>query len=422
MLKDERKLRAVSALNSEGTGMKRNGIYFKWGLTAFCTVCAILLVYDTFFAAGASFAGRLMVILAPVLYGAFIAYLLAPVVDFFERTLLEPITQRIPFKGRGRGLLCRTVSLLLTFLAVFILFYVLLSILLPELYKSVVQLVNNAESYYNTIYHWINDLLEKNPDVEAWVTAQLDTSYQSLLSWLSSKVVPQVQTLLSAAAGGVMEVLNFLKDMVVGLIVSVYLLATKERCAASCRRLLYSLMAEDRARWTLRGIAKIDSIFSGFVRGKLLDSLIIGILCFVCSSLLRFPYTPLVSVVVGVTNIIPFFGPIIGAVPCVMILIIVDPWAALRFGILVLALQQFDGNILGPKILGDSTGLSAIWVLVSIVVCGGLFGFPGMLLGVPTFAVLYSLVQEWVNLRLRRKGIDGEGRPLPDQPSQPPEE
>ena len=109
---------------------------------------------------------------------------------------------------------------------------------------------------------------------------------------------------------------------------------------------------------------------------------------------------------------IPFFGPIIGAVPCIMILIIVDPWAALRFAVLVLALQQFDGNILGPKILGDSTGLSAIWVLVSIVVCGGLFGFPGMLLGVPTFAVLYALVREWVNHRLQAKGIDGDGKPL----------
>ena len=385
--------------------MKRNGIYFKWGLTAFCTVCAILLVYDTFFASGASFAGRLMVILAPVLYGAFIAYLLAPVVDFFERTLLEPITQRIPFKGRGRGLLCRTVSLILTFLVVFILFYVLLSILLPELYKSVVQLVNNAESYYNTIYHWINDLLEKNPDVEAWVTAQLDTSYQNLLSWLSSKVVPQVQTLLSAAAGGVMEVLNFLKDMVVGLIVSVYLLATKERCAASCRRLLYSLMVEDRARWTLRGIAKIDSIFSGFVRGKLLDSLIIGILCFVCSSLLRFPYTPLVSVVVGVTNIIPFFGPFLGAIPSAFLILLVSPMKCLYFLLFVLVLQQFDGNILGPKILGESTGLPSFWVLFSILLFGGLFGFAGMVLGVPVFAVLYVVVRGFVSGRLKEKNI-----------------
>ena len=151
----------------------------------------------------------------------------------------------------------------------------------------------------------------------------------------------------------------------------------------------------------------------GFINGKLIDSAIIGALCFVLTMIFRIPYPVLVSVVVGATNIIPFFGPIIGAVPCVMILLIVDPWAALRFGVLVIALQQFDGNILGPKILGDSTGLSAIWVLVAIVVGGGLFGFPGMLLGVPTFAVLYSLVREWTNARLESKGIDADGNPLP---------
>ena len=150
----------------------------------------------------------------------------------------------------------------------------------------------------------------------------------------------------------------------------------------------------------------------GFINGKLTDSAIIGVLCFILNLILQIPYNILIAVIIGVTNVIPFFGPIIGAVPCIMILIIVDPWSALRFAVLVLALQQFDGNILGPKILGDSTGLSAIWVLVSIVVCGGLFGFPGMLLGVPTFAVLYALVREWVNHRLKEKGIDGDGNPL----------
>jgi len=151
-----------------------------------------------------------------------------------------------------------------------------------------------------------------------------------------------------------------------------------------------------------------NRIFVGFINGKIIDSAIIGVLCFILNLILQIPYNILIAVIIGVTNVIPFFGPIIGAVPCIMILIIVDPWAALRFAVLVLALQQFDGNILGPKILGDSTGLSAIWVLVSIVVCGGLFGFPG----VPTFAVLYALVREWVNHRLREKGIDGDGNPL----------
>ena len=161
-----------------------------------------------------------------------------------------------------------------------------------------------------------------------------------------------------------------------------------------------------------------NRFFSGFLNGKILDSAIIGVLCFILTVLLRIDFAVLISVVIGVTNIIPFFGPIVGAIPCIFILLIVDPWQALRFSILVLGLQQFDGNILGPKILGDSTGISAFWVLVSIVIGGGLFGFPGMLLGVPTFAVLYSLLGDWVRSRLKAKGIrapEGEAPACPDE-------
>ena len=157
-------------------------------------------------------------------------------------------------------------------------------------------------------------------------------------------------------------------------------------------------------------------ILSGFISGKLLDSLIIGLIALVCCNLFRFPYPALVATIIGVTNVIPFFGPFIGAIPCALLILLVSPIQCVYFCIFVLVLQQFDGNILGPKILGDSTGLSAIWVLVSIVVCGGLFGFPGMVLGVPTFAVLYALVRDWVNKRLALKRLDGNGRPLDGAP------
>ena len=200
---------------------------------------------------------------------------------------------------------------------------------------------------------------------------------------------------------------------ITALISSIYMLAGKGRLVPQLKKLTYAIAPRTSAERFLSVCSRANGVFVGFINGKLIDSAIIGVLCFILTMIFRIPYPVLVSVVVGVTNIIPFFGPIIGAVPCVMILLIVDPWAAVRFGILVIALQQFDGNILGPKILGDSTGLSAIWVLVAIVVGGGLFGFPGMLLGVPTFAVLYSLVREWTNARLESKGIDGDGNPLP---------
>ena len=393
--------------------MKHESRPVALAVTVFVTVAAILLFYDSLFGQRVvvNIGRQLLQAVQPILYGAFIAYLLSPMVDFFEGHLFASAVAKARSAGRiSRG--ARAVSLILTWLVIYVLFHLLASILLPELYRSVLQLFGSAESYYNTISGWIQHLLESNPDVEHWVTQQMNTYYEDIQTWLTKEALPQATTLMTAVSGGVMTVLVFFKDLLVGIIASVYLLATKEHCAAYARKMTYALVPTRYVDWVLRGARKTDEIFAGFVRGKLLDSLIIGIICFVGCSILKFPYTPLVSVIVGVTNVIPFFGPIIGAVPCIMILIIVDPWAALRFAVLVLALQQFDGNILGPKILGDSTGLSAIWVLVSIVVCGGLFGFPGMLMGVPTFAVLYALVREWVNHRLREKGIDGDGNPL----------
>ena len=190
------------------------------------------------------------------------------------------------------------------------------------------------------------------------------------------------------------------------VISSIYMLLEKATIATQCKKLVYAILPTGKANRMINICSRANNIFSGFINGKILDSAIIGVLCFFLTNILRIDFAVLISVIIGVTNVIPFFGPIVGAVPCVLILLIVDPWQALRFGILALALQQFDGNILGPKILGNSTGISAFWVLVSIVVGGGLFGFAGMVLGVPTFAVIYSLVGEWVHFRLEQKGIE----------------
>lgn len=200
---------------------------------------------------------------------------------------------------------------------------------------------------------------------------------------------------------------------VTALISSVYMLMGKDRLLRQLRKAVPALLPLPRARSVLEVCSRANRVFGGFIIGKIIDSSIIGVLCFVCMTLLRLPFAVLISVIVGVTNIIPFFGPFIGAVPSILILLIVDPIAALKFAVFVLLLQQFDGNILGPKILGDSTGLSALWVLVAIIVSGGLFGFAGMVVGVPVFAVLYALASSFFARRLWEKGIDEEGNPLP---------
>ena len=288
---------------------------------------------------------------------------------------------------------------------------ILLNLILPQVWSSAVELVNNMSTYMRGLDAFVQELINRF-NLEGEGINEMLTAYQDFVQSLTDLAIDKVRTSLPqiwnlgvALGSGVVSALT-------AFIASIYMLSGKNRLVPQLKKLIYATVPKKKAAWFLEVCSQANRIFVGFINGKLIDSAIIGVLCFILNLILRIPYNILIAVIIGVTNVIPFFGPIIGAVPCIMILIIVDPWAALRFAVLVLALQQFDGNILGPKILGDSTGLSAIWVLVSIVVCGGLFGFPGMLLGVPTFAVLYTLVREWVNHRLQAKGIDGDGNPI----------
>lgn len=390
--------------------MSRKNSYVKMGLTVFFTVCAILLFYDTLFGSrtAVKFGRQFVKALQPVFLGALIAYLLAPVVNFFERKLFHVHLSRIRRQGRLSSRRARAASLLLTWMIVCAAGYLLASFLLPELYKSVVQLISSAESYYLTVRGWVERLLESNPDLEDWVTAQLGVYYADIQVWLTREVLPQATTLMTALSGGIVSALNFLLDLLVGVIVSVYLLATKERCAANARKLVCGLFSQVNAGWVLRAVKKVDEIFSGFVRGKLLDSLIIGILCFICCNIFGFPYTPLVSVIVGVTNVIPFFGPFLGAIPSIFLILLVSPIQAVYFALFVLVLQQLDGNVIGPLILGDKTGISSLWVIIAILVGGSFFGVAGMFFGVPVCACLLCAVNFIVETRLRRREMPVE--------------
>ena len=327
--------------------MKKKDSAVRWGLALFLTVGAILLFYDTLFGRRVlpSFGGQLLKALQPVLIGAVLAYLLAPVIDFIENLFFPEQMKKAHAEGRMTSRSARAVSLVVTWAIIGLLCYLLGHVLIPQLYRSVVQLVSSVEGYYNTISGWVEHLLESNPTVEVWVAGQMDKFYESATEWLKNQVFTRTQMLMIAVSGGVLSTLAFLKNLLVGMIVSVYFMATKERCAAHARKLAYSLFSEEAVYWVFRGSAKVDRIFSGFVRGKLLDSLIIGVLCFIGCSLLDMPYTPLVSVFVGVTNVIPFFGPFLGAIPSFFLILLVDPIQSLYFLLFVLALQQLDGNV-----------------------------------------------------------------------------
>ena len=388
--------------------------YGKWALTAFVTVCAILVFYDTFYQSGAlgDFLQKAADILAPVLYGLAMAYLLTPVVNWFERGMLPGFNKLRARRGKPaiegyRGWL-RALSILLTWSAVLLVIYLLMSVLVPQLVESVKTLIANAEGYYNTIYGWGNALMEDNPRLAQWLQEQLENYRESAGSFIDG-LMPKLENIISSVTGGIWSgvwgAVTFTMDMVIGIIISVYVLVTKEKSHAVACKAAYSLLREDRAAAVLQGGRRMDKIFSGFVRGKLLDSLIIGILCFIGCGVLKMPYTPLISVVVGVTNVIPFFGPFLGAIPSVFLILLVDPLKAVYFALFVLALQQLDGNVIGPKILGDSTGISSFWVIVSILVGGGFFGVLGMFLAVPVCAALQELIKYLMDRSLKKRDM-----------------
>lgn len=392
----------------------KNKSYLRWGLTITLSACAILVFYNTFFQNGVLllFIKKLLHILKPVIYGFALAYLLAPVVNFFDR-----IFERADKKDRHPTLV-RAGSILATWLLVGLFVYGLMHILIPQLVISLQTLAANVEGYYNTVYAWVLRMMDDYPDVSNWLIGRANAYYNELAKLLKS-VIPQAQQAFMVVTGGILSILVFFKDLLVGIIVSVYLLATKELFARHSRKFLYCLTNETQYFAALRGAATVNKIFSGFVRGKLLDSLIIGILCFLGATLLDLPYAPLISVIVGVTNVIPFFGPFLGAIPSAFLILLADPLKCLYFVLFVLVLQQFDGNILGPKILGDSTGLSSFWVIVAILVGGGFGGVLGMFLGVPVFACIYAFVTFLVKRRMNALDPDealfapGVAAPLP---------
>ena len=390
--------------------MKRDNHYFAWGVTAVLSVCAIMLFFDTVFGSGmvSSYVKILIDILAPVLYGMAMAYLLAPVVDWFEKVVFRTDKGSNIIKYRQGGKWVRVLSILLSWMVIIAILYAFMRVLLPELYKSVVQLVNNVDGYYRTVVAWVTGILDDNPAFAQKAGELIEEYYQDALSWLTEKLVPQIEVAVQAVTGGVMGLIGFVYNLLIGVIVSIYILATKESFGATGCKLCYSFLSQENAAQLIRGVKVADRIFSGFVRGKLLDSLIIGILCFVCTTLFRFPYAPLVSLVVGVTNIIPFFGPFLGAIPSAFLILLDSPIQCFYFVIFIFALQQFDGNFLGPWILGDSTGLSSFWVIVAILVGGGLWGVAGMFFGVPVFACIYTWVRYYSACRLRMRGLPTE--------------
>ena len=262
--------------------------------------------------------------------------------------------------------------------------------------------------YIETASRWITQLLEDFPEIEHYVSQTLGQVNTSLMDWIQNTALPKLASLISNVTSGVYYAIMGVYNLVIGIIVSVYVLSNLEQFGASAKRVLYSVFSVDMAKKILEGLEFTDRTFMGFINGKLLDSAIIGLICYIVCSILRMPYALLVSVIVGVTNIIPFFGPFIGAVPSSIIILLVNPVKCLIFIAFIILLQQLDGNIIGPKILGSSVGINGFWVMFSIILGAGLFGFWGMLLGVPVFVIIYAAITGSVTRKLKRSDLPWE--------------
>ena len=293
------------------------------------------------------------------------------------------------------------VSLIFLFVIVVGLFWMII----PEIYTSVMGLQETLGENINNLALWLQKMFEDNPSVERAVIPMYDRLTSQLQSWMTSDLVPNMSTLIGSLSSGLLSVVLVLKNILIGVIVMVYLLNIKGTLSAQSKKIIYSVFSVKTANHAIDEVRFVHRVFGGFITGKILDSLIIGIMCFVLLNAMKMPYALLVSVIVGVTNVIPFFGPFIGAVPSAFLILLVSPIKCLYFLIFILLLQQFDGNILGPKILGQSTGLPSFWVLFSILLFGGLMGFVGMIIAVPTFAVFYSVVSRLVNRSLGKKNL-----------------
>ncbi len=383
--------------------------YLYWGITAFCVVaCAILFFMALNYIGVVGKALRTLArILSPFIWGLVIAYLLSPLVKTLQKSAFGPLCRKLFAKSRRTNgdKLARGLAVLFAEIFMLAIITGLFFLIIPQLYSSIETIVINSPAYIDSLTNWVTKLLTDFPEIRSYVTQMLGDVNTDLMAWLQTTVLPKLGSLLSNVGTGVRYVVTAVYNLVIGIIVSIYLLADIEGFSANAKRLLYSVLSVEAAKKLLDGLDYTDRTFIGFLNGKLLDSSIIGLICYIVCTVLDMPYALLVSVIIGVTNIIPFFGPLIGAVPSAIIILMVSPVKTLIFIIFIIILQQVDGNFIGPKVLGSTVGINGFWVMFSIILGAGLFNFWGMLLGVPVFVLIYTLINNSIEKKLRRSEL-----------------
>ena len=336
-------------------------------------------------------------ILAPFIYGGVVAYLLRPMCNAYEDFFSTLFSHKRPRLAAG-------LAVALSLISGILIVYALIIMIAPQLYESILSLWNSLPAKIDQFLKWAQATFGEDEELLNYFNTSYKTIYAELETWAQTTLAPYVSNILSGVGSSVLKVLSFLYNLLIGLIVACYLLMSRKRFARQGVLIIRSILKPRWAEMFLDEIAFVDRMFGGFIDGKIVDSMIIGVLCYIGCLIFKFPNALLISAFVGITNVIPFFGPFIGAIPSTLLILIEDPIKALWFVLFILALQQLDGNVIGPKILGDRTGLSSFWVLFTIILFGGMWGIVGMVVGVPLFAVIYDTVKKLVRRGLINKG------------------
>ena len=378
-----------------------NSKYNTISVYALIVICCSIIFYFVASQIG-SFSEKISIligILYPFIIGFAIAYLLNFILKFYEHTILDNVQGSSKLKKGHK----RSISLIFTYLTAAGIFYLFVHFIVPQLIDSIMGLVNDVPMYVDNVTKLFDDVMKEtnlSPEYTALIQEQMN-KYINIIMDFAKEVIPVVGNTLKMIASSIWNI-------VLGIIISVYLLIDKEYFFAINRKITCALFSDKMASRIFELTHRTNEIFGKFLSGKIIDSAIIGVLSFVVFSIFKIPYALLISVIIGVTNIIPFFGPFIGAIPSFIIILFVSPTKALIFLILIFIIQQIDGNIIGPKILGDSIGISAFWILFAILVAGEFMGLVGMIIGVPVFAIIYSVIKEDVEYKLKNKDLPTE--------------
>lgn len=382
--------------------LHRNEKFFKWGLTAFLAfvACAVFWIVFSNLNGFYDLIMRFLGIISPILYGCLFAYFMNPIMKATMKLMAKLIAKRKkPLKEATAEKLSVTVSVTVSVIVFLLAICALLPLVGQALYNSIAELLPKLEGYYNTIVEKLNGM-KLDVEVADWLYEVIEGVLAGLQTWLSEL---DIWSLLGDVTSSVTSVVMGIFNAIIGIVAAIYILIYKKKLCSQAKKITVALFNTSRANRIFEVSRRTNRIFGDYVIGKLLDALLVGVITYIVMLLLGMPYAPLISVIIAVTNIIPFFGPFLGAIPSTFLLLLDRPINALYFVIFVIVLQMIDGYIIENRILGEKLGISDFWVLTSILIFGGIFGFGGMLLGVPIFAVIYSLISDAIDRRLAKK-------------------